>query len=160
MDAYQLIDITMSISNRIDLHWGLFITVHMALLGAIIYIDRPLVGAEKIGAIVMYSGFAIVNYMLMLTQVEMVGATYADIAALASLPGYENVHIVQQMATAAEQGRSEQSRLVVMFAHGFMLVVVLLSIIFDDQITPIKAEKKRAVLRQKPKEARQPDQEP
>jgi len=61
MSAYESLDLYFSIANRIDLQWGLFITVHLALFGGIIYVDRPLRTLEKVGAILLYTGFATVN---------------------------------------------------------------------------------------------------
>jgi hypothetical protein len=38
MTAYELFDIALGISNRIDVQWGLFITIHLAIFGGIIYV--------------------------------------------------------------------------------------------------------------------------
>jgi hypothetical protein len=37
MTPYELLDLALSLSNRIDTHWTLFISVHLALIGGIIY---------------------------------------------------------------------------------------------------------------------------
>ena len=66
MDPYQLLDLALSLSTRIDTHWALFISVHLALIGGIIYVDRPLTKKEKTGAIIIYSGFAVINYFCLL----------------------------------------------------------------------------------------------
>ena len=47
MTLYQLLDLSLSLSNRIDTHWALFISVHLALVGGIIYVDRPLLAKKK-----------------------------------------------------------------------------------------------------------------
>ncbi len=47
MTPYELLDLALSLSNRIDTHWALFISVHLALIGGIIYVDRPLSKREK-----------------------------------------------------------------------------------------------------------------
>ena len=47
MTPYELLDLALSLSNRIDTHWTLFISVHLALIGGIIYVDRPLAKNEK-----------------------------------------------------------------------------------------------------------------
>ena len=65
MTPYELLDLALSLSNRIDTHWTLFISVHLALIGGIIYVDRPLFRNEKIAAIIIYTGFALFNFFYM-----------------------------------------------------------------------------------------------
>jgi len=52
---HRLIDIALGISNRLDIQWGLFIAISLALFGSIIYIDRPLRHVEKTTAILPIS---------------------------------------------------------------------------------------------------------
>jgi Ca2+/Na+ antiporter len=132
--GYEIIDIALSIGNRIDLQWGLFITVHVALLGAIVYIDRPLRRVEKIAALLMYCGFALVNYQQMNSQLRLVGSAYADIELLSHQDEYQNIVVIQKMAGEAQQGRAEKSHLVLTSSHVFMFVLVFVSIIFDSKI--------------------------
>lgn len=68
MEMYQLLDIAVSLSNRLDTHWTLFISVHLALIGGIIYVDRPLQKPEKIAALLVYTGFAVINSLMMINQ--------------------------------------------------------------------------------------------
>ena len=56
MSPHELFDLSISIGNRLDIQWGLFITVHMAIFGGIIYVDRPLTRLEKVGALFIYTG--------------------------------------------------------------------------------------------------------
>ena len=64
MTPYELFDLMVSIANRLDIQWGLFITVHVAIFGGIIYVDRPLTRSEKVGALMVYTGFAVINYLI------------------------------------------------------------------------------------------------
>ena len=68
MSIYELIELAYGINNRLDIQWGLFITVHMALFGGIIYLDRPLRLVEKIPALLIFSGGSFVNYKIMVIQ--------------------------------------------------------------------------------------------
>ncbi len=36
-----LVELALDIGNRVDVQWELFVTVHFALLGAIVYLDQP-----------------------------------------------------------------------------------------------------------------------
>lgn len=135
MSIYELIELTHSVANRIDIQSGLFITVHMALFGGIIYIDRPLRLVEKLPAIIIYTGFAFVNYKIMLNQFKSLHNLYLDISGLAAGGCCENSHIVGQMVEELNRGRFETSFLVLDVMHVAMFVLVILSISFDRAIT-------------------------
>ncbi len=134
MSAYELIQIALHIGNRIDLHWGLFITVHIALLGAIVYIDRPLRSTEKVAALVMYTGFAVVNFFQMQNQILLLEAAYVDIERLASQGSAQVSAIAERMAFEGSRERSSRALQVLTASHGFMFVLVILSVIFDRRI--------------------------
>jgi Na+/proline symporter len=136
MSEFELVQLALSIGNRIDLHWGLFVTVHVALLGAIVYVDRPLRPVEKIAALLMYFGFALVNYMQMQNQVLLLGAAYADIAAAAVQEANSAAAIIQRMALEHAGGRSATMQTVLVVSHLFMLLVVVLSVVFDRRMLP------------------------
>ena len=79
MTLYELINLIQNIGFRIDAQWGFFLTVHMALFGGIIYVDRPLRKTEKIVAIGLYSGFAVVNYLMLSNQLDLMATIYNEI---------------------------------------------------------------------------------
>lgn len=135
MSIYELIELTQSLNNRIDIQWGLFITVHMALFGGIIYIDRPLRIIEKIPALLIYSGFAFVNYRIMLTQFTSLENIYLDIANLAEAGCCENSNIVAQMLAHLNDGHFGASFTVLYWMHLVMFFLVVLSIIFDKALS-------------------------
>ena len=134
MTAYELADLAVTLGNRIDFHWGLFITVHLALLGAIVYIDRPLRGVEKVATLLLYIGFASINYQQMSNQVELLNAVYEDVVTMAALPQHASAAVIQRMNDEAEMGRIPLARLMLISSHLFMFVVASLSIIFDNKI--------------------------
>ena len=134
MTAYELADLAFALGDRIDFHWGLFITVHLALLGAIVYIDRPLRRLEKVATLLLYLGFAGINYQQMNNQVTMLDMVYQDVQRLAAQASYVDSAILQRMAYDAEMGRIPLARLSLVGSHVFMLVIVSLSILFDNKI--------------------------
>ncbi|MEM7358910.1 MAG: hypothetical protein AAF431_07430 [Pseudomonadota bacterium] len=134
MTIYELVDIALKISNRIDLQWGLFISVHAAFLGAIVYIDRPLSRLEKLVALIMYFGFAAINYNQMDVQIQLLGAVYQDIVLAIQQGGSDVLNIAQRFSVEADMGRETISRRVVVAAHLLMSIIVLLSVIFDSKL--------------------------
>lgn len=86
MSIYELFDLAVAVSGRLDLQLSLFVTIHLALFGGIIYVDRPLMRSEKLGVIAIYSMFASLSFAMMSHQSNLVSALYEDIARLASDP--------------------------------------------------------------------------
>ncbi|MGI9259300.1 MAG: hypothetical protein ACR2QQ_10720 [Gammaproteobacteria bacterium] len=134
MTPYELADLTITLGNRIDFHWGLFITVHLALLGAIIYIDRPLRRLEKVGTLLLYLGFAAINYQQMAAQIETLDSVYQDVVQIAATPDYADSVVIQRMATEANLGRIAWAQNLLVVSHLFMFFVVTLSIVFDRKV--------------------------
>lgn len=131
MSLYELLDLAFSISARLDTHWSLFITVHLALIGGIIYVDRPLTKNEKIGAILIYTGFAIVNYFVMNNQVSLMASLYAQIASLKNDVCCTDSQVLNHVISLAENQYSGKMRIFVLLTHVAMFLVVLLSILYD-----------------------------
>ena len=71
MSLFELIELSQNIGFRIDAQWEFFLTVHMALFGGIIYVDRPLRKTEKLVAVALYSGFAVVNFLMLPNQLDL-----------------------------------------------------------------------------------------
>ena len=131
MDIYQLMDIAVSLSNRLDTHWTLFITVHMALIGGIIYVDRPLVKFEKIGAILVYSGFALINFLMMLNQASFLTSIYTDILAMKDQPCCNNLAAMAHVVRMTQFGDFKTTTFSIALIHSVMYLVVLVSIMRD-----------------------------
>lgn len=132
MDAAELVELALDIGNRVDVQWGLFVTVHLAALGAMAYVDEPLHPIEKVVALIIYFGFAGINFAQMHAQLALMNAAYADIAALASShPGA----LIEQMAKEHEAGRHGYAQLVVTVSHGLMFILVTLSVIYHPLMT-------------------------
>jgi len=63
MTEYQIIDLYLNVSAKQDALWAVFFSVHMAIFGGIIYVDRPLKRTEKTFAIVAYLVFGGMNFV-------------------------------------------------------------------------------------------------
>lgn len=135
MEIYQLLDIAVSLSNRLDTHWTLFITVHLALIGGIIYVDRPLQRSEKIAALLVYTGFAAINYLMMLNQSNFLSSVYSDIIALQNAPCCANSHVMKQILHMSELGSFKTALWSIGSIHLIMYILVAVSILNDKAVT-------------------------
>ena len=131
MSPYELLDLALSLSNRIDTHWALFISVHLALIGGIIYVDRPLSKKEKSGAIVVYSGFALINYYMMKAQATFLGSIYQQIDAIKDNACCQGNAVIDHIISLHKQNSAEITVFSIVAVHVVMLLVILLSIVFD-----------------------------
>ena len=131
MDVYQLMDISVSLSNRLDTHWTLFITVHLALIGGIIYVDRPLRGSEKVAAILVYTGFAAVNYAMMQNQITFLNSVNLDIGAFVSQDCCKGFESIAHVARMNEFGSFKTAIWSIASIHLAMYILVVISILTD-----------------------------
>ena len=123
-----MIELSQGIGYRIDAQWGFFLTVHMALFGGIIYVDRPLRKMEKVVAIGLYTGFAAVNYLMLSIQLDLLQTIYTEINI--NFRG-EQSSLVDLFSKRAKAGWFDKANLYSMIVHIVMLVIVVLTVIFD-----------------------------
>ena len=128
MELFNLIELTQNIGFRIDAQWGFFLTVHMALFGGIIYVDRPLRKAEKTVAIALYSGFALVNYLMLSNQLELLATMYNEINSNFQ---HEKSSLVQYFVERRNAGWFDKANFSSQIMHSVMFVVVVLTVIYD-----------------------------
>ena len=133
MNPAELVGLALEIGARIDVQWGLFVTVHLAIFGAIIYIDQPLAMVEKLVSFVVYLGFSAVNFSQMQLQLALLDAVYTDVHALV-VNGSE-LATLKQMSEEHLSNRHQFARWASWFSHGFMLLLMGLSIAFDQALT-------------------------
>ena len=134
MTPYELFDIGLSVGNRVDVQWGLFITVHLALLGGVIYVDRPLRLPEKAGAMVIYTSFAFLNYRVLRVQMDLLQTTFRQIAALKGDECCLESLLVEYVAADVASGRFALAVETLIGGHILMAVVVTTAIIFDKAV--------------------------
>ena len=137
MTPYELFDLSISIGNRLDIQWGLFITVHMAIFGGIIYVDRPLTFSEKVGALIIYTGFAVINYLITSNLFEFFHSANQDIARYATDACCRDNLLVKQVVARVEGPGYRISRNVLLLSHLAMAVLVYLSVIFDKKVSAL-----------------------
>jgi len=131
MTPYELLDLALSLSNRIDTHWTLFISVHLALIGGIIYVDRPLFRNEKIAAIIIYTGFALVNFMMMRSQALFLGSIYQQIYLMKEQACCLDNKVIEYVVSLHEWDSSAKTRTSILVTHVVMYIILMLSIFYD-----------------------------
>ena len=129
MTLYELIDISQGISDRVDVQWGFFITVHMALFGGIVYVDRPLKLAEKWVAMLLYLGFSAVNYLQLHNQFSLLVSSYQDIHAMAA--NYPNLALLEHYEKLRLSRAYRYINSILAGIHIVMALIVLGSVVYD-----------------------------
>lgn len=138
MTLSEIAELAIDISNRVDMQWGLFVTVHMAVIGAIVYLDKPMLKIEKAIALLVYFGFMFINYSMMHTQLGLLNAAYQDIAQLAAAGVDSN--LITKMAADQAAGRYEYGMAAINISHSAMAILVLFVVIYDKALS-VKATK-------------------
>ncbi len=131
MTPYEVVDLTLSIAGRLEMQWGLFISVHLALFAGIIYVDRPLRVPEKWGATILYSGFAAVNYLLLKKQLELLEGAFREATRLLTMTCCSDNQILVHMTHELSVGHLSLANGMLLLIHALAFVLVLLSIAFD-----------------------------
>ena len=131
MTPYELIDIANSVAARIDVQWGFFLTIHMALLGGIIYVDRPLSPIEKTFALALYSIFAVMNFRVLRMQQTLLENAYQDIVALKNEGCCAGSQLLDFYSAEIASGFGHRISMVAIGLHLIAFVVVALSVLTD-----------------------------
>jgi len=129
MSLYELVIISQGVSDRIDVQWGFFITIHMALFGGIVYVDRPLKLPEKWVAIFLYSGFSIINYLMLNNQISLLIITHQDIVSVAV--NYTDFALIDHFENVLQSGLHLNVKPLIAIIHVIMFIIVVVSIISD-----------------------------
>jgi len=131
MTPYELLDLALSLSNRIDTHWTLFISVHLALIGGIIYVDRPLFKKEKVAALLIYTGFAFINYMMMRNQALFLDSIYQQLFAMRNDACCINNKVINYIVGLNEYDNSNKLMSSILITHITMYIILTLSVFYD-----------------------------
>ena len=131
MTAYEFTHLLMSVGNRIDAQWALFLTAHMALFGAIVYVDRPLRGIEKAVATAFYIVFAFFNFRVAYGQQALFESIVIDLTSYKELDDAARTNVIAYFDNARETEIFRFRRRVTIFIHIFAGLLVLPSILFD-----------------------------
>jgi hypothetical protein len=65
-----------------DVQWGFFVSIHLALLGGVFFIDRPVPVHGKLAATAVYVVFATFNFRALRAQHRILEHVYQDIVEL------------------------------------------------------------------------------
>ena len=134
MTAYELLELANNVNNRIDVQLGLFITIHLAIFGGIIYVDRPLRLLEKFFAISAYTGFAFLNFFMMKNQLSYVYTLYSDAVLFINDPCCLKSSVLLFINDQLNANSEEISKRIIFTMHSFLYILVLASIILDKPI--------------------------
>lgn len=135
MTLYELLDLSMGVGSRIDVQISIFITVHLAIFGGVIYVDRPLQFREKIGSIFIYSVFAMLNYRIMNNQLDLSLQLATEIAKLAEAADFSNNGLVLHSAQELASGIFDWRYVMLGAGHLVFYVIVVLAIVFDEALS-------------------------
>ena len=130
MTPYELTDLAIGAMGRLDMSWALFLSVHAALFGGIVYVDRPLRHREKTVLITAYVAIAGYNYHLTRTSQKMLSALYEDITTTSDAQKIELrvLEYFDQMSSSAWGLAGHTSAVII---HLIALVVVIGAILLD-----------------------------
>ncbi len=133
MTPYQLVELTMEAQARLDTSWALFLSIHAALFGGIVYVDRPLRYVEKIVVIISYSAIAYYNYYLTRSSQKLLQSFYQDIASIKEKQklDLEVINYLEQFVTSSWWWGSYLAAVIV---HLTALVIVILAVINDKSL--------------------------
>jgi len=146
MTPYELLDLALSLSNRIDTHWTLFISVHLALIGGIIYVDRPLFKKEKVAALLIYSGFAFINYMMMRNQALFLDSIYQQLFVMRNEACCINNKVIDYIVGLNEYDNSHKLMSSILITHIIMYIILTLSIFYDKALPESEGNKDSEVI--------------
>jgi len=146
MTPYELLDLALSLSNRIDTHWTLFISVHLALIGGIIYVDRPLFKKEKVAALLIYSGFAFINYMMMRNQALFLDSIYQQLFVMRNEACCINNKVIDYIVGLNEYDNSHKLMSSIHITHIIMYIILTLSIFYDKALPESEGNKDSEVI--------------
>ncbi len=135
MTLYELLDLNISAGTRIDVQLSIFITVHLAIFGGIIYVDRPLRHNEKIASLIIYTIFAFLNYRILQNQLVLSVSLVNEIAKLADDPCCLNNGTVKYFSGQIHSGFHTLKEAFLIIGHIVFYIIVLLSILFDKALS-------------------------
>jgi len=137
MTLYELLDLNLSTGGRIDVQISIFITVHLAIFGGIIYVDRPLHYNEKIASLIIYSIFAFLNYGIMKIQLDLSLSLVSEVAKLRNNFCCIDNATVKYIADQFNSGSYVLKEILLTVGHLVFYNMVLLSILFDKALSKI-----------------------
>ncbi len=128
MTEYEIIDLFLNVSTKQDALWAIFFSVHMAIFGGIVYVDRPLRRTEKIFAIVAYVIFAFMNFVAVRGGQSLMATLRSDLAD--TNPSPETVSATASLFESTQQF-SQYHEPITIWIHSIAGLLVVGAILFD-----------------------------
>lgn len=138
MSEYQIVDLFLNISTKQDALWAIFFSVHMAIFGGIIYVDRPLKRNEKVFAIAAYLVFAMMNFISVRAGQRLMAALRAD---LENTVVDENALSETALLFVTASGFETYVQSITVAVHLLAALMAIGAIVFDRERGPRKGEK-------------------
>jgi hypothetical protein len=98
MSVYELLDVLASNYAKIDGLWNFFITIHLAILGALFLMPRRVSLPERGVALLAYAAFSFVNRSALIDSYDYQRTVLNEIARLKVAPDQTGGLLVQQLA--------------------------------------------------------------
>ncbi len=136
MNAYELTELIINTMNRLDASWALFLSIHAALFGGIVYIDRPLRYSEKSVVICAYAVIAFYNYYLTRSSQKLLAGLFQDINNLQTQQEL-HLHTLDYFNQLNQSGWNWASHTFAIAVHTIAFIVVMIAVIMDGPI-PLK----------------------
>jgi len=86
LSPYELLDLIASQQHIINDTWTFFVTVHLALLGGLIFIRRSLHPVERLVAVLGYLAFIVINHQIQSQNYAVLNQLMTETKGLAA-PG-------------------------------------------------------------------------
>lgn len=129
MTSYEIISVLLSTGHRIDAQWALFLSIHMAILGAVIYVDRPLNRVEKSFAIFFYVVFGVCNFLALIQQ--QLFYEHASHELLRTAGAKAESEIISYFEMVRDANLLGRRRVITITAHILAGAMVIASIALD-----------------------------
>lgn len=128
MTEYELVSVAVATGERLDSQWAIFISVHLALLGAIVYVDRPLRRLEKIGASLIYAAFAVFNYRLIISLRDLLERCALELSE--ANPDLTD-NVTEYFSDLSHSGHFAQAESTITALHIIAFAIVIAAVVFD-----------------------------
>jgi len=131
MTLFELITLSTELHTQLYDHWGVFISLHIALLGGLFAFDLDIKINFKLGFLLFYALFAGINLAISINLLNQVDAIVHDINILISA-----APIQSQLTTYLLNDDLAYSKPILIFTHLVTGAMVLFGIFFPSKNKP------------------------
>ncbi|MCA8900345.1 MAG: hypothetical protein KDA53_03760 [Hyphomonas sp.] len=124
MTPESYISVAMETGHRLDTQWGLYISVHLALFGAVLYVRRPLGMAEKVIGIGLYTVFGVYSLRVMLSLRDLLERTAHQVDAMLEKDASANDLVLGYFSNLSNSGHFANGTISITSVHFIGLAMV------------------------------------